>query len=180
MDLDLPDLSGRVVVLMAMSHANCGHPRTPAARAACRKAGGSTPHPDALASSVVTSTETVEAARRIRATNPTPRTRKARTGDLKRPGTQLRTIGDLADVPTVFTPAIKSAWDRNWIVRVGDQFNESERRVELFGTWGVMSVVWKVANPNGVNGVFFRPSDSSITKRINGVNTALRLAAGEE
>ena len=121
----------------------------------------------------------VKASTPITVTPPTKRGPQASTHDLKRPGTQLRTDADLADVPHVFTRGIRRAWSQGWIVRVGDPYNELERRVELFSPRGVVSMVWRDANPNGLHGVFFRPSHSSITSRVSTMNGALRMALGE-
>lgn len=158
---------------MAMSHETCSHPRTPAGRAACRKAGGpgaaagSTPNPPKTAKkAAVTPTPTV----------PTPRTPKAASKALKRSGTQIRTVADMADVPQAFSSAIKSAHDLGWVVRVGEPYREDERRIEIFGTHGTITLVWSTANPNGLQAFSFRPKDSSVSTRTVSVSAAFVLA----
>lgn len=171
---------------MAMSHANCTHPRTPAGRAACRKLGGpgaaaaATPIPAIMsdedkatrAEVLVDGVHPSRSFKRSRKatgtptpTNTTPTPRKAGSMALKRSGTQLRTVADMADVPHVFANAIKEAWNLKWVVRVGEPFNDTERRVEVFGTHGVITLVWSNTNPSDV-GVFFRPANSSVISRV--------------
>lgn len=149
---------------MAYDHSACDHPRTPAGRAVCRKQRAKGAQPAAETRTPVV---------------PTPRTAttpRSSSAPLKRDGTRLRTKGDLADVPRVFTPAIETAWSKAWVVRVGDRYNDTERRVEIFGTRGVVTLIWLDANPHGVNGVTFRPNDSSVTTKTPSVNEALRMA----
>lgn len=203
---------------MAMSHSSCGHPRTPAARAACRKTGGpaaDTPTPGKPTTRFVmthadgcTQPDQQHSNGRCPVDAPSSQPRvckvctestgkltriiggwvhiachngpvKLASKGLKRPGTQLRTDGDLPDVPRSFTVAIRTAWKRGWIVRVGEQFNDTERRIEVFGTYAVVSLVWKDSNPHGLNGVFLRKLNVSYGTKVGSVNEALRLAAGE-
>lgn len=151
---------------MGISHADHDHPATPAARAACRRAmGGNVPEKGS---------EKPAAGRKRRAgTSGHPR-------GLKRSGTTLRAIHDLADVPHVFGNVIRLAWDREYQVTVGEQFTEGDRRVVIHASHGEVSLVWRESNPTGVNGVFFRPYNSSLTQKVSTVNGALRLAEGEE
>lgn len=158
---------------MAMDHSNCAHPRTPAGRAACRKAGG----PGAAAGSTPNPPKTAKKA----AATPTPTgttrtTPKASSAALKRPGTRIKGTADMADVPAVFAPAIKTAQAGGHVVRAGEPYNELERRVEVFGPRGVVHLIWLASNPSGVNDVQFRPADSSVTSRQPSVNEALRVA----
>lgn len=150
---------------MAFSHANCDHPRTPSARAACRKARGKAAQGDAKPSTTITGT-------RI--------TPKRATGNVKRPGTHLRTIGDLPDVPQMLAYGCRIAWDKEWPVVVGHQFNDSEKRIVVTGPVAEVSLVWKPSLPHGVWGVFVRKHKKPITHRIADINTAFRMAAGDE
>lgn len=220
---------------MAMSHADCDHPRTPAGRASCRRrailadrdgnaarVAPPTPHDEMEAARLtgtlgflVTPEQVAEDRRQqeaVRATDagqprrarkargadtrdPVQRLRdhqkallahpstvkrlKARTGDLKRPGTRLRTIGDLPDVPRMLAHGCRIAWDHDWEVKVGHQFNDDEKRIVIDGDVCEVSLVWKPSLPDGVWGVFVRKT--SITHRIDaGVEHAMRIAAGEE
>lgn len=156
--------------MMAMSHSSCQHPATPAGRAACRKAmaatvqAGNDPKP---------ATWTVTPWR-------TKRARSEPTRDLKRPGTYLRTIGDLPDVPRMLAHGARIAWSRDWGVKVGRPFNDHESRLVIEGLNGEISLVWKVTLPHGVWGIFYRQYGNSITHRINDMETAFRVAADEE
>ena len=197
---------------MAMSHADCDHPRTPAGRAACRK-GNRTPghdprctapnhnHRKCIVPAVDHTEDWARSASRKRkprgadTRDPVQRLRdhqkalldhpstakrlKARTGDLKRPGTRLRTIGDLPDVPRMLAHGCRIAWDHDWEVKVGHQFNDNEKRIVIDGDVCEVSLVWRPSLPDGVWGVFVRKT--SITHRIDaGVEHAMRIAAGEE
>lgn len=157
---------------MAMSHADCDHPRTPAGRAACRKAGGgATTTRDRQRTAL-------EGARKELATT---RRRKAVSANVKRPGTRLRTIGDLPDVPRMLAHGCRIAWDYGWNVKVGYDFNDTEKRIVIQGTHAEVALVWRPSLPDGVWGVFVRPWDSSITHRIEaGVDHAMRMAAGHD
>lgn len=164
---------------MAISHANCSHDRTPAGRAACRK--------QAAEFDAAVGKESPTGRVRHHKAPPlqgvpmgTKRRAKAVSGQLKPPGTLLRAVHDLADVPHVFSRPIKAAWDNGWHVRVGEPYNDRERRIELLAPYGVVSLVWRDANPNGVHGVFWRPLGSSVTHRIDNVNQSIRLGAGKE
>jgi hypothetical protein len=186
---------------MAINHGDCVHPRTPAGRAACRRAGGPgvamsedgiTPvdidtegdHPECPPRQPSLRKRQAKALREARTElalgTGTKRDRKAVSGQLKRPGTFLRATHDLADVPRRLTPAIRTAWDNGWYVRVGEPYNDTERRIELLAPYGVVSLVWKESLANGVWGVFWRNVGNPITRRIDNVNLAMRLAAGEE
>lgn len=160
---------------MAINHGECDHARTPAERAKCRR------RQETMAGIVEDGHQ--EAVRVLDAGQPTRarnNPRKAVSGDLKRPGTFLRATHDLADVPRRLTPAIRTAWGKKWHVRVGQPYNETERRIEILAPYGVASLVWKDGLPNGIWGVFWRNTGNPITRRIDNVNLAIRLAAGEE
>lgn len=217
---------------MGMSHENCTHPRTPAGRAACRKAGGptATPTPPQLGipydspeaqvnraekqlrdatlaaqmskprkaprqRSVTPADEAayIEARRdAITAVqNDTPakrgrrvpvttddRTTKQRMDSLWGGTTRrsyIRAEHDMADVPHVFSNVIRFAWTQGWEVWRGDPYNDTERRLVIATTYGTASLVWKSANPNGINGQFWRPVHTSITSRVPTVNRLLEI-----
>lgn len=197
---------------MAINHANCDHPRTPAGRAACRRAGGpqSTPMSDRDIDEVILSPKSgrgssVRAVDDRGVSTPTRRSRSARTGQLrghaegclhpdnahrkcivrannvKRPGTHLRTIGDLPDVPRMLAHGCRIAWDRGWDVVVGHDFNDTEKRIVINGDVAEVALVWKPSLPNGVWGVFVRKHKHPITHRVEaGVDYAMRIAGGDD
>lgn len=150
---------------MAFSHANCDHPRTPAGRAACRKARGNAPQPAA------------EATERPTRTRTTPQASKA---NVKRANTRIRTIGDLAGVPQMLAHGCRIAWEKGWEVRTGHDFNDSKKVIIADGPVAEVTLVWKPALPFGVWGVFVRKHKKPITHRIADINTAFRMAAGDE
>jgi hypothetical protein len=148
--------------MATINHANCDHPRTPAGRAACRKAGG----PDATMAAKPKTVGVVKtdgtAGRMIVA--PRGRGRRAAGADMK--PRALRNEGDLAyGVPHVFSNAIRAAWDAGWDVRTGQPYNDAEKRVEIVSPAGTASFVYRGDN-HGVWGVFWRPADSSVTSCI--------------
>ena len=174
--------------MMGMSHTECSHDRTPAGRAACRKQQAewrAAINGESLHDEGILDAGQPDAARKTRKrstlTDPTNRPRKSASGALKRPGTFLRTIGDLADVPHRLAYVVREAWTRDgWNVRVGHEYNENERRIEILAPYGVISLVWRTSTPDGIWGVFWRNTGNSITRRIDNVNQAMRLGAGEE
>jgi hypothetical protein len=174
--------------VMAMSHSSCPHPATPAARAACRKARGQQTvsgriSDDAFRDPPIQSITPENDAKPATWTVTPRKTKRARsepTLDLKRPGTYLRTIGDLPDVPRMLAHGARIAWSRDWGVKVGHPFNDRESRLVVEGLNGEISLVWKVTLPHGVWGIFYRQYGNSITHRINDIETAFRIAADEE
>lgn len=189
---------------MAMSHADCDHPRTPAGRAACRRGNPDLPRVglsnelDRLAGKprrivathhplckqpeghntpgcpVPTGTPAV-------VTTPAKRRRSAASGQLKRPGTHIRTIGDLPDVPRMLAHGCRIAWQHGWDVVVGHDFNDAEKRIVITGDVAEVALVWRPSLPHGVWGVFVRKHKTSITHRVEeGVEHAMRIAAGSE
>lgn len=168
---------------MAMDHSNCDHPRTPAGRAACRKARAGGAQPAAKTPTVrVRPTEHADGCiyagdphngRCIVKTTTTPR---ASTKDLKRPGTKIKGTPDMADVPRAFVVALTSARELGWTTRVGEVYNEAERRIEIFGTHGVITLVWSASNPDGLQAFSFRPNNSSVSARTVSVSAAFILA----
>lgn len=206
---------------MGMSHDACTHPRTPAGRAACRKAGGpgvTTPPTPAKVRKVTTEPAPVNddaafKARKPRQRSVTPADEAAYI-EARRPEIQavvndtpakrgrrapvttddrttaqrmdsiwggttrrsyIREEHDMADVPHVFSSVIRYAWSKGWNVWRGDPYNDTERRLVIATTYGTASLVWKSANPNGINGQFWRPVHTSITSRISTVNELLRI-----
>lgn len=167
---------------MAMSHENCSHPRTPAGRAACRKAGGpgasagSTPTPAHADGCISAPHKGRCIVKTVTPAVPTPRTPNKTKRDLKRPGTQIRAVADMADVPHAFATAIKSAHELGWVVRAGEPYNDTDRRIEIFGTHGTIMLVWSNTNPSGLQAFSFRPKDSSVATRTVSVSAAFVLA----
>lgn len=151
---------------MALSHATCDHPATPAGRAKCRAAGGPGGTPQVA----------VAAPKRATGTRATRKGVKADTRNLKRPGTQIRTIGDLPDVPRLLAHGCRIAWGKGWPVRVGEQFNDTEARIVIDGDLGEIALVWKPSLPHGVWGVFFRVAGTSVTHRLTTIDQAFRVA----
>jgi hypothetical protein len=192
-----------------IDHTNCLHPRTPAGRAACRKAGigqeaadiaplsgakatrvpnsrieadcpGGDGHDDHMAlngecpwcgagKAAEMSDGDVDALLLA----PAPkRPRKAATRALKAPH-------DLADVPHAFGSVIRWAWEAGFEVRTANPYNDTERRVEITSEHGWLTLVWKAATPNGINGSFWRPQGSSVTSKLMSVNVGIDRLKGE-
>lgn len=179
------------------SHDSCDHPTTPAARAACRKAGGPSGgvvrpglpprkhrgrhHPectsptghDTLGCPVPPGTPAIVKP-------PARRNRSSATVALKRPNERLRTIGDLTDVPPALAVVIRKAWTMDgWETRVGTPYVHDERRVEVTTPHGTLSLVWR-SDKLPLHAVWWRPADTSVQHKIDTVNGALRLANGED
>jgi hypothetical protein len=149
---------------MAISHADHDHPATPAARAACRKAMATGAH-------VNFNIMQAEATK--------PRGAARLVGVAKANGRGFRSFainneGDLAaEVPHVFSNAIRHAWEHGWQVRSADPYNDTEKRVTITSDHGQLALVYKSANPNGVWGVFWRPAGSSLTSRIEAAEVGI-------
>lgn len=163
---------------MAMSHADCTHERTPAARAKCRK--DRTRHGIAQGVARLNTTPLKVVPRTRGDGGVVKATRRAGRHDLKRPGTRVRERHDLADVPRVFMRAINYAWLNDWPVIVGGTYTDDHRHLVVRSELGDVHVAWSSANPNGLQRVSWRPADSSVTRHVSTLNGALRLAAGEE
>ena len=160
---------------MGMSHADCNHPRTPAGRRACRdNRRAELFHEDAIRIRVL------DAGQPVVARNTPRRVRKAPSVQLKRPGTRLRTIGDLPDVPRMLAHGCRIAWDLGWDVVVGPQFNDDEKRILTNGPVAELALVWKPSTPDGVWGVFVRKHGHPITHRVESIDHAFRLASGDD
>lgn len=171
---------------MAINHAGHDHPATPAARAACRKrmSNGQSPR-DESAERALAGITTTPAQMTV-----VPRTRgdggvvrgakraKPSTVNVKRTNTQIKSIGDLADVPRMLAYGVRLAWANEWTVRVGEQFNDTERRIVIDGPVAEIALVWRPSLPDGVWGVFVRKT--SITHRVSDVQTAFAMAANAD
>ena len=159
---------------MAINHKDHDHPNTPAARAACRKAmaAGETPM---SATDGVTPAE--DAATWHVVPRRTKRAPKAPSGNLKRPGTRLRTIGDLPDVPRMLAYGARLAWAAGYEVKIGEQFNDTEARIVIAGDKAEIALVWKPSLPDGVWGIFVRNWNSSRTFKVTNVQEAFEVAA---
>lgn len=142
---------------MAMDHTNCTHPRTPAGRAACRKAGG----PGQVST-------------------PTQAAPKATTPATRTPGTKTtrkaRTV-DLGGLPNVFTTVVRYA--RELGLKVSTVDRGDQRLVELKADHGTLILAWSPATPHGVNAVSWRPFNTSVATKIATVNDGLAKLKGE-
>ncbi len=158
---------------MAMSHADCTHPRTPAGRAACR-AGRTTSAPAVVRTGGGKGVQFDVEPRTARGPRPVRVVRN------ETPGNVLAGGRIPADMPPALADIVRLADGRGWTAKIGTRYNPSEKRVVVVTSHGELSLVWKASDNLPVWGVFFRAADSSITRRIRTVNGALRLAAGEE
>lgn len=177
---------------MAISHADHDHPNTPAARAKCRAAMAK----DGAPLKVSGERALAESAGLVKPTKMTvvPRTRgdggvvkglkatkpHAAFGNVKKPGTVLRGIGDLPDVPRMLAYGARMAWGLDWEVRVGEQFNDNEARIVIKAPACEIAMVWKPSLPEGVWGIFVRNWNSSRTFRVDSVQYAFEVAATGE
>lgn len=169
---------------MAMSHKDHNHPNTPQARAACRKAMAKAGTDSGLVldlngGGIRPAQMTVVPRKRgdggvvkgMKATAP-----KASGKNLKKPGTHLRTIGDLADVPRMLAHGVRTAWTEDWDVVVGEPFNDTEARIVIKGDEADIALVWRPSLPEGVWGVFIRNWNSSVTFKVNSIQEAFEAA----
>lgn len=181
---------------MAMSHADCDHPRTPKDRAACRRRN------ETIRGVVEDTRQSQHAAGCIagehkgrcivRDDTPVkpakltvvPRARRGRHSgvdvNLKRPGTVLRGRPDHADVPRVFMGAIEKAYRHDWPVKVGEVFDHTTRRLIIETPEGDINLAWSASNPNGITRVAWRAKGTSVTTVVATLNGAIRLGMGEE
>lgn len=169
---------------MAISHADHNHPNTPAARAACRKAMAKGDMILDLATGDRKPAQMTVVPRKrgdggvvkgLQATSP-----KTAGGNLKKPGTHLRTIGDLADVPRMLAHGVRMAWAADWDVVVGQPFNDTEARITIKGDQADIALVWRPSLPEGVWGIFIRNWNSSVTFKVNSIQEAFDAAADIE
>ena len=172
---------------MAISHADHDHPNTPAARAKCRRAMDNTHVSYVNLSAERQLAEQVGVVKPAKIVSVQPiGARRGPKGpmrgatNIKKPGTVLRTIGDLPDVPRMLAYGARLAWANDWPVRVGEPFNDNEARIVIDAPAGEIALVWRPSLPDGVWGVFFRPGYNSITNRLNSVQEAFAFGVGEE
>lgn len=170
---------------MSISHAGHNHPATPAARATCRKlmeGSGGTP-----------TKQRIEAGGQVRkAKAPSAATKAAIVADnatanasgklskkaLKTPGTVLRRVADMGDVPAVMAPLVRLTWERDdWVAMIGKRFDDEQRHVYVGTPHGQITLVWSTTNPNGLHKVWWRPLNTSLTYPAT-VNQAIRLGEG--
>jgi hypothetical protein len=170
---------------MAINHADHDHANTPAARAKCRKAmasdvvrldTGTDPSTGESGSEFVRKPRTV-----IGGVVPKKGPKGLRgSNNLKKPGTHLRTIGDLPDVPRMLAYGARLAWANDWEVVVGEPFNDNEARILIGGKVAQVSMVWRPSVPDGVWGIFVRHTHSSVTHKVASVQEAFELAATDD
>jgi hypothetical protein len=151
---------------MAMSHENCNHPRTPAGRAACRKAGGPGATPAAIPT-VISSAR--QAARVKQATLP-------RQVAVKSARSAAATGARIADLPKVFTTAYEWGVTNDcasyvWEIR-------GQRMLDIVNANGTLTLTWSKATPLGVHAVSWRPAGTSITTKLGTVNEGLEQLRG--
>jgi hypothetical protein len=171
---------------MAISHADHDHPNTPAARAACRKRmnAGQSPRDEAteraLAGIVKPVKMTVVPRRRgdggvvkgMIAAKPTA---------TKKPGTRVKNIGDLPDVPRMLAYCAKLAWAEGWEVRIGEPFNDNEAHLVITGPVAEITAIWRVNLPNGIWALHMRKLDSSKgSGKASSALEAIEMAAGRQ
>lgn len=140
---------------MAMSHENCTHPRTPAGRAACRKAGG----PGNVTPQVPVKAMTTPAVSR-----PT----KTRT--------QTRTVS-LAGLPGTFRTAVDWA-HANGCASAVLPADKGATMIRLGNDRGTLTLTWSPATPEGVHAVSWRPEGTSVATKIATVNEGLAKLKG--
>jgi hypothetical protein len=132
--------------MMAISHKDHDHPNTPAARAQCRKAMAASGTPmkksaerELAEAAGIVKPATVWAGIKPMGRNATKA--KPSTKNVKKPGTRLRTIGDLPDVPRMLAYGCRLAWAQDWEVKVGEQFNDLEARIVIAAPAGEIALV---------------------------------------
>lgn len=166
---------------MAISHKDHNHPNTPAARAACRKAiagGGGDPRVTRIESDGSSARMTVVPRRRgdggvVKAT------KAADPRNVKRPGTHLRNIGDLPDVPAMLAYCARLAWAEGWEVTTGHKFNEDEATILIHGPKAEITAIWRVSQPNGIWALHLRrPRMPKGCGKANSAVEAIEMAAG--
>ncbi len=168
---------------MAISHADHNHPATPAARAACRKAM-------ATGTSLVVCTHgpscpihttcdggcppvgQVVIKGTVRLVGVAPRkTRAARTNGAPVAARRrfIRDESDMADIPHVFSAAIRHAWHQDgWSVQYGDPYNNTEKRIVIDNGHDDRLVLVYKAGQHHVNAVFYHPAKVT-TDRQRGI-----------
>lgn len=147
---------------MAISHADHDHPATPQARAACRKQMRADNFPIMTNAEVVTKMGPVKATGTVRLVGVEPRGRRRATVNGAEPIRErrrfIRDEGDMADVPHVFSAAIRHAWHQEgWTVRYGNPYNATEKRILIDNGHGdELELIYK-AGQHHVNAVNYLP-----------------------
>lgn len=143
---------------MAMSHDACTHPRTPAGRAACRKAGGPGNTPAPVKTTVAKSRKTAI---------------KAASADVRTTARNPDGVGraSLADLPRVFRVVVEFATHEGYPHNVYTKGRQT--MVDLVAPHGTLTLTWAASTPEGVNAVSWRPAGISVTSRLATVNDGL-------
>lgn len=157
-----------------MKHDACTHPRTPAGRAACRKAMAHVPEHDAPATRRAASTprpreigvEVVDAA-------PGRPTRKSAFRSSVAVLARSATALDMVPSPT--RHVVELAWSNDWGVSYDPKPGGREVRVIVSSPRGDLTLWWKATTPHGIADVQFRAARSSVTRRLPTVNVGVTL-----
>lgn len=157
---------------MAISHADHDHPNTPAARAKCRRANdvGGTTH---LSYENPAKSATLTVVPRKRGDGGVVQGLK----NAKRPNTLIKADYDLADVPRILAYGVRTAWALDLDVKVGDRFNDEEKRLTIQHELAEIALVWRDKRPDGIWAVFVRNWDSSKTFKVESIQHAFEVAA---
>lgn len=164
---------------MAISHADHDHPNTPAARAACRKLmeKGNAPKGGVKRnSSLATPLAKMTVVPRKRGDGGVVQGLK----NAKRPNTLIKADYDLADVPRMLAYGVRMAWALDLDVKVGDRFNDEEKRLVIQHEEAEIALVWRDKRPDGIWAVFVRNWDSSKTFKVESIQHAFEVAADRE
>jgi hypothetical protein len=165
------------------SHAGHDHPATPAARAACRRAGGA-PVVSSRCTCINGALGQPHAADCPEATVEAPqRPAKAvkRSGGTRdHTGRAIRNTGDLGAlaVPHVFGSVIRWAWGQGMEVHTGNTYNDDQRTVVIVSTHGYLTLTWRSARPDGVHAVSYRPGGTPVWTQLPTVNEGIRALDG--
>lgn len=166
---------------MAMSHANCTHPRTPAGRAACRKLGvhlATVAAPDVTPEIKITGPVARRMARTAAKVDAARTTPKLSAKNMKKTGTHLRTEADMADMPRLLGHGVRVAWARGMSVTVGPVFREDERIVVAHGTHAMVYMTWRPGTE--LHRISTLPNNTSVWTVRNTIEGAMRIAMGAE
>lgn len=160
---------------MAIDHSTHDHPATPAGRAACRKTIGiATEHSiedPFTGQATVTVLLGVEPRRRKSTKGGIPAgfvRGQSKLDPVQRAARRftIKDEGDLAaEVPHMFTTAIRHAWEKGWTVKSGHPYNNTEKRIVITSVHGELALVYR-AGQSGVNGVFWRATGAVNTRRL--------------
>jgi hypothetical protein len=163
---------------MAISHKDHNHPNTPAARAACRKALNEGNEVATTSGTFVGKPATMTVVPRKRGDGGVVKGMKAAAPkNVKRTNTHIKAEHDLADMPRILAYGVRLAWAADLDVTVGERFNEAEKRILIHADRAEIALVWRESNPNGVNAIFVRNWDSSVTFKVDSIQHALEVSA---